>query len=220
MPIAFDAASNSGYQTAQLSYSWNHTCTGANRELLVGIAMLSVAGSSVASVTYGGVSLEKIDARASVTGAVRSEVWHLVAPLTGVNSIAITLSAALDSVGGTVSLTGVNQASPVDVFNDNSATNVGAADATVNVTTTDNNDWTVDIVATDDTAITVSAGQTSRLNVTGTLGSGAMSTKGPKTPAGLVTMSWTNVDALKTWSIVSTAITPAEDDVLLSQACM
>lgn len=206
--ILFDAASNSGYQTAQSTYSWSHTCTGSNRYLAVGIAMLSVGGASVTGITYNGVAMSLVDARASVTGAIRAELWGLVAPASGTNTIAVTLTAPLDSIGEAVSFTGVNQTFATEGAADASATNVGAADATVNVTTVADNDWTVDIVATSDTAITVGAGQTSRNNVSGALGSGGMSTEGPKTPAGSVTMSWTDVDALKTWSIVSVALRP------------
>lgn len=208
--ILFDAASNSSYQTAQSTYSWSHTCTGSSRYLTVGISMLSVGGSSVSGITYNSVAMTKIDAKASVSGAVRAELWGLVAPATGSNTIAVTLSASLDSIGTASSYTGVHQTTSYEGTADASATNVGAADATVNVTTVADNDWCVDVVATDDTAITVGAGQTSRNNVTGTLGSGAMSTEGPKTPAGSVTMSWTAVGALATWSIVSTALRPVE----------
>ena len=204
--IAFDAASNSGYQTAQATYTWNHTCTGSNRWLCVGISMLSVAGSSVTSITYDGVVMGRVRARTSVTGAVRSELWGLVNPNSGTHVISVTLSVALDSIGGAVSLVNVNQTQPTEADNDNSATNVGAADATVDVTTLTDNDWVIDVVATTDTAITVGAGQTSRNNVTGTLGSGAMSTEGPKTPVGAVTMNWTNVDALQTWTTVATGV--------------
>src|SRR5882672_4805105 len=90
--IEFDAASNSGYKTASASYSWNHTCAGNNRCLLVGISMLSVAGSSVSGITYNSVSLTKIRSQASVSGAVRAELWKLDAPAIGTHSIAVTLS--------------------------------------------------------------------------------------------------------------------------------
>lgn len=206
--IQFDAVSNSAYQTAQSTYSWAHTCTGVNRYLTVGVSMLSVGGASVNSITYNSVALSLIKAQASAVGAIRSELWGLVAPATGSNTIVVTLSASLDSASGAVSYTGVEQTTPYEAANSATATNVGAADATVNVTTVADNDWTFDNVATDDTAITVGAGQTSRNNVTGTLGSGAMSTEGPKTPAGTVAMSWTNVDALKTWSTVAAALRP------------
>lgn len=204
--IAFDAASNSGYQTAAATYTWNHTCTGSNRWLAVGISMLSVAGSSVSSITYNGVALSLIDARASVSGAVRAELWGLANPASGTNTISVTLSAALDSIGNATSLVNVNQSLPTEAANDASATNVGAADATVDVTTVTDQDWVIDCVASSDTSITVSAGQTQRGNVTGTLGSGAMSTEGPKTPAGAVTMSWTNVGAAQTWTTVAVGV--------------
>lgn len=212
--IQFDAASNSAYQTAQSTYSWSYTCTGTNRYLTVGISMLSVGGSSVSSITYNGVNLSLIKAQASVSGAVRAELWGLVAPASGSNTIVVTLSAALDSIGGAVSFTGVHQTSPTEGAASATATNVGAADATVDVVTVANKDVCVDVVATSDTAITVGAGQTSRNNVTGTLGSGAMSTEGPKTPAGTVTMSWTNVDAATTWSIASVALRPVAASAL------
>lgn len=212
--ISVDASSNSGYQTSQSTYTWNHTCTGADRYLRVGISMLSVLGSSVSSITYNGIAMSLLRAKASASGAVRAEMWELIAPATGTNTIAVTLSTALDSIGTAVSFNGVHQTSPSEASNDASATNVGAADATVNVTTVADNAWVSDVVASDDTAITVGAGQTQRANITGTLGSGAESTEGPKSPAGSVTMSWSNVGALATWTIVAAAIRPTAASTL------
>lgn len=213
--IAFDAASNSGYQAASSSYSWSHTCTGSNRYLTVGISMLSLA-QTVTGITYNSVSLSLLGVRASVSGAARVELWGLVAPATGSNTIAVTLSGAIASAGNASSYTGVHQTSPTEAFNSAQATNVGAADATVDVTTVADNAWAVDIVCTDDTAITVGAGQTQTGNVTGAGGSGAMSYEGPKTPAGVITMSWTDVAGLATWAIGSIALRPvAGVDLLL-----
>jgi hypothetical protein len=206
--IAFDAATNSTYQAASSSYSWSHTCTGSNRYLVVGIAMFSLA-QSVSSITYAGESLALLGLQASITGACRIELWGIDAPNTGSNTIAVTLSGAIASAGCAASYTGVNQSSPTEAYNSAQATNVGAADATVNITTVADNDWVVDIVATDDTAITVGAGNTSRNNVTGTAGSGAMAdNNAAKTPAGSVTMSWTNIGALATWAIGGIALRP------------
>ena len=129
-------------------------------------------------------------------------------PALGSNTVEVTLSAALDSIGAAVSFDGVRQSDSTEGANSATATNVGTADATVDVTTVADNDWCVDVVASSDTAISVGSGQTSRSNVTGALGSGAMSTEGPKSPAGAVTMSWADVGALATWSIVSVALRP------------
>lgn len=208
--IAYDTASNSGYQTAA-TYSWSHTCTGLNRFLRVSVSMLSVLGSSVSGITYAGVALSFIGAVASASGAIRIELWGLAAPRTGSNSIAVTLSTALDSVGGAASYANVDQTSSTEAFNSATATNVGAADATVTVTTVTPNAWVDDVVASDDTSITVGAGQTERWNISGTLGSGAGSNEGPKNPPGAVTMSWTTIGAAATWSIGAVAIRPAAD---------
>lgn len=205
--ISFDASSNSGYQAASSSYSWNHTCSNQDRYLKVGIAMLSLA-QTVSSITYNGVAMVFLGAQSSVTGAARVEMWGLVAPATGTNTIAVTLTGSIASAGVAASYNGVHQTSPVEGFNSAFATNVGAADATVNITTVAPDDWVVDVVATDDGAITVGAGQTERNNVTGVGGSGADSDEGPKVTPGAVTMSWTNVGAAATWAIAGVALRP------------
>jgi hypothetical protein len=211
MAIAIDASSNSGYQTAQSTYSWSHTCSGDHRILIVSVSMLSVAGSSVTGITYNSIALTKIRSDASVSGAVRTELWRLIAPATGANTVEVTLSAGLDSISAANSFTGVDQINPIDAQNGASATNVGAADATVSVTTVADGCVVVDSVGTDDTAITVGAGQTQRSNVTGTLGSGASSSEGPKSPAGAVTMSWTDVGAAATWTISVVSLAPVQN---------
>jgi hypothetical protein len=211
--ISFDAASNSGYQSPSSSYSWNHTCTGTNLFLAVDVEVLSVPGTTVSSITYNGVNLTLIGTKSSVSGAAHVECWGLVAPATGTHSIAVTLSASVASAGTASSYQSVNQTSPTEAFNGNQATNVGAADATVTITSASNNCWIHACVATDATAIT--ANQTTRNNVTGTLGSGANEdTAGPLTPAGAQVMSYTGIGALKTWVIAGYAIRPVSDAAL------
>lgn len=203
--IAFDAASNSGYQAAASTYSWSHTCTGSNRFLAVDVSLLS-AGSTVTGITYNGVALSFIGAQSTVTSFGRVECWGLVAPASGTNTIAVTLSGSIASAGTAVSYTGVNQSLPTEAFNSAQATNVGAADATVTVTTVADNDWVHAAIATSDAAIT--AGQTSRNNVTGAGGSAADEDTGPVTPAGGQAMTYTGVGALATWAIGGYGIRP------------
>ena len=205
--IAPDAASNSGYQAATSTASWSHTCTGSSRYLLVGVSMLSLA-QTVSGITYNGVALTFLGSQNSVTGAARTEMWGLIAPTVGTNTIVVTLTGAIAWAGNASSYTNVNQAVPTEAWNAAQATNVGAADATVTVTTVADRDFTVDVIATDDMSITVGTGQTQTGNVTGAGGSGAMSYKGPKTPAGATAMYWTNVGALATWTIGSIALRP------------
>lgn len=205
MSIAFDASSNSGYQSAQSTYSWSHTCTGNLRFLAVNVHILSVPGTTVSGITHDGVAMTLIGVKSTVSGAGRVECWGLVSPATGVKTIAVTLSASVASAGTAVSYTGVNQSTPTETFNSAQATNVGAADATVTVTTSTDNDWIHTAVVTDDTAIT--ANQTSRNNVTGALGSGANEDSNSVVhPAGVATGSYTAVAALATWAIGSYGI--------------
>lgn len=203
--ISFDAASNSGAQVAQTTYSWSHTCTGTNRFLAVDVSILS-AGATVTGITYNGVAMSQISGAAisTVTSFGRIECWGLANPASGSNTIAVTLSGSITSVGTAVSYTSVHQTSPTEGGNANQATNVGATDATVSVTSVADQDWIHAAIATDDTAIT--ANQTSRNNVSST-GSGADEDFGPQSP-GAKTMGWTGVGALATWAIAGYAIRP------------
>lgn len=205
--INFDAASGSGYQAAASTYNWSHTCTGSNLYLVVGVSMLSLA-QTVSGITYNSVAMTFLGAQNSVTGAARVELWGLANPSTGANTIAVTLTGAIASGANASSYTGVHQTVSTEAFSSAQATNVGAADATVNITTVADLDYCVDAVATDDTAITVGTGQIQTGNITGAGGSAAMSYEGAETPAGTFTMSWTNVAALATWSIATIGLRP------------
>lgn len=209
--IAFDSASNSGYQAAQSTYTWNHTCTGTNRFLSVDISLLS-AGATVSSITYNSVALSLIVARSTVTSFGRVESWGLANPTSGTNVISVTLSSSIASSGEAVSYTYVHQTSPTEGADSNQATNVGAADATVSITSVADKCWIHAAVATSDSAIT--AGQTTRNNVTGAGGSGADEDTGPITPAGATSMSYTDVGALATWTIAGYAIRPVGSSTL------
>ena len=202
--ITFDAASNSGCQIADASYSWSHTVSASlsNRVLLVAISIMSL--TSVASVTYAGQALTFEDSAQSAT--VRTEWWLLTNPPTGANTVAVTLSAGVDSAAGAVSFGNVSQANPID--GEAGASGSGNP-ATVDLTTETDGAWVLDVVATPDTAITVGAGQTQRWNLSCTLGTGASSTEGPQSPAGTVTMSWTDVAALNSWAISAIALRPS-----------
>lgn len=205
--VKYDAVSNSGYQAASSSYSWSHVCSGSDRFLAVDVSILSVPGTTVTGITYNGVAMTLIGAKSTVSGAGRVESWGLVAPAADSNTIAVTLSASVVSAGNAVSYSGVHQSTASEAFNSAQATNVGAADATVSVTTATDNDWVHGALATDDLSVT--AGQVSRNNVSGAGGSAAdEDTAIPTSPAGAVTTSYTGVGALATWAIGGYGIRP------------
>lgn len=196
--IAFNTASNSGYQAASASYSWSHTCTGNNRFLAVDVALLSV-GQTVTGITYNGVAMTLIGAQTTVSSVGRVESWGLANPASGTNTIEVTLSGSIASAGCAVSYSGVQQTSPYANFNSAQATNVGAADATVNVTTAETGSWVHGALATDDGNVT--AEQTARNEVNGAGGSGADQDSNGPVAAGSTETSWTDVAALATWAI-------------------
>lgn len=206
--VAFDAVSNSAAQVAQTTYTWSHTCTGANRFLAVDVSLLS-AGQTVTGITYNGVALSPITGASgsTVTSFGRVECWGLVNPASGANTIAVTLSGSVTSAATAVSYTGVNQSAPTEAGNFAQATNIGAADATVMVTTIADQCWGHAAIVVNDDAVT--AGQTSRNNVSSPLvGSGCDEDTGPLTAATGQAMTYTAVDAAKTWAIAGYAIRP------------
>lgn len=214
--IAFDAAANSGYQAAASTYTFDRTATGSDRFLAIDVSLLS-AGQTVTSIVddFGGTNVNAIfvGACSTVTSFGRVEMWRVIGPVAGTKTIQVNLSGSIASAATAASYTGVHQTSPVEGFNSAQATNVGAADATVDITTVADNCWVHGAVATDDGSIT--AVQTSRNNVSGVGGSGANEdNNGPKTPAGAVTMSWTGVAALATWAIGGYAIRPVAASTL------
>ena len=207
--ILFDAAGNSGYQAASANYTFSRTVTGANTFLAVDVEMFSVPGTTVTSVTDddggGNVAMTLIGVKSTVSGAGRVECWGLVNPAIGTKTIRVILSASIASAAGAVSYTGVHQTVPTEAFNSAQATNIGAADAEVTVTSIAEQCWIHAACAADDTAIT--AGQRSRNNVTGALGSGANEDFGPQA-AGAKLMNYTDVGAAVTWAIAGYAIRP------------
>lgn len=211
MSIAFDAASNSGTQTAQSTYTFARTITGASTFLGVDVSLLS-AGASVVSIIdnydVAPSNLRLIGLKATVTALGSVECWGLSGAVPGTKNVQVNLSGSITSAATAASYTGVHQTSPTEAFNSAQATNVGAADATVNVTTIADNCWVHGAVVANDDAI--AAVQTSRNNVSfAAVGSGANEdNNAAKTPAGAVTLSYTGVGALKTWAIGGYAIRP------------
>jgi len=209
MAIASDTTSNSGGQFDVSSFSYSHTCTGSDLLLYSGVSMEDVtdADRTVTGITYNSVSMTSIREDDNDTDNFSSSIWYLAGPATGSNTVAVTLNGenAL-SVSGSISLTGVDQSSPLDA--NNGATGNSNV-PTVDVTTVADNSWVIDTVAYGDNTFTIGSGQTSRWTVgVSTLGSTA-STEGPVTPAGATTMDLTfDFGASEAWAISAASFQP------------
>lgn len=218
--IAFDAAGNSGDQAATNTYSGGASWSGTSRLLAIDVSMLG-AGVTVSSMTYGGAACTFVGAISTVTSFGRVEQWRIAssdsgAPATGSNTLVVNLSGSLEFTVEWASYTGVHQSSPTESFNSAQATNAGSAtDASVAVTSIADNCWIHAAVVANDTSI--SAGNTTRNNVSGTLGSGANEdNNAPKTPAGSVTMSYSGMGLTTTWAIAGYAIRPLAATSIIS----
>lgn len=210
--ITFDAASNSGDIAAASSFSGSASWNGGNRMLAVDVSMFG-PGVTVTAMTYGGATCTLVGVQSTVTSFGRVEQWRICqgdsgAPAAGSNTLAVTLSGSLEFAVEWASYTGVHQTLPVEAFNSAQATNAGSAtDASVAITSVADNCWIHAAVTANDTSIT--AGQTSRNNVAGTLGSGANEDNNAQVhPAGATTMSYSGMGITATWAIAGYAIRP------------
>lgn len=200
--IALDAASNSDWISGVSSYSWSHTCTGANLLLVLGSSSGDYAASGA---TYNSVAMTSARADSVVYGGsnLYTSVWYLIAPATGSNTVAVTLggTTSLGAKGGVVSYTGAKQSGQPDAVN-GASDPVGSTTPTVDVTTVADNCWVFDVVF-NGSPITA-CGNTSRWQQYGT---GGADTNAPKTPAGAQTMSWTATSDV--WTVSAASFAPA-----------
>jgi len=202
--INFDTASNSAYQAALSTYNWSHTVNPwfASRYLIVNVSIL--ASGTVSSITYNSVNLTKI--RSDVNGVYTNELWGLVAPATGTKTITVTLSASLTSISSAASYFYVHQTSPIEANNGSNGT---GNPASTTVTTVADRDLVVAGLTTQTASgVTDATTQDNRTNNTGVLGSGYLSDRGIKTPAGSTAIQWNNITALQSWAISAVALRP------------
>lgn len=215
--MAVDAVSQSSEVSGVTSITWAHTCSGANRALVVCVKVRhSNAVQGVPTgVTYNGVAmtLEASVANASAiadfgSGPVVSQ-WSLIAPATGANNVVVTFSNAISvsATGVAISFTDADQTDCVDATN--SATGSVAA-TSVSVTPTAANAIVVDaLYHLDSGPLSVGAGQTSRSNrtVNGGGDTVGVSTEAVATPASTA-MTWTAaIDAY--WSATAVSVKAA-----------
>lgn len=129
-PVAFDNSANITAGSAA-SLTFLHTCAGVNRVLIVDVAVGTSAGgdTKTVGVTYNSVSMTSMGKRHTAdqtSGFV--ERFGLVAPATGLNTVAVTLnSAATSLIGASQSFTNADQ--DATLVNYTTVTNVSVAGA-------------------------------------------------------------------------------------------
>lgn len=184
--IAFDAASSGGGSGASTTLSWSHTCTGANRLLVVGI-LDSEAGQTVdnvTGVTYGGVAMTKTDASSLQTNVKTVSMWYLLSPAAGSNTITVTKSTSVNGMYGIASsYTGV-LALDAHATTGNSS---GGTTFNESLTTTADNCWVIWMVGHSVEDPTAGADTTRRQ--AGSFAHALFDSNGVVTPAGSKTLN-------------------------------
>ena len=111
--VAFVGASGSFAQTV--------TASNPDTVLTVEIAYNSPLASRVTGVTYGGVAMTRLQ-QANTTG-ISVDVWYLVNPPTGSNTVAITLTASFTVAASARVFYNVDQVTPVGLGTKNTGSN-------------------------------------------------------------------------------------------------
>lgn len=196
--VAFDAATDAQEVSGDGILSLSHTASGSNRAAFIGVASSDGSGGKNGSVTYGGVSATELwDSRVGSLYHTTAGYRYL-APATSATTVTSTLTAATDEhTLGVISMTGVDQTTPVGNTQKSGST---TGNATVTATGVNADDLVVDHLVTDATSITIGADQTLRNTETITGHHMRMSTQGGASGG---VMSWTtsSFEFLSGWEL-------------------
>ncbi|HLM02078.1 MAG TPA: carboxypeptidase-like regulatory domain-containing protein [Pyrinomonadaceae bacterium] len=217
-----NASSNGAFNAAGVTtLSWTHeTGAGSNRALFVGVSTstttlpVGVPTERVASVTYNGVALTRVGTAISPNSLNTSEIFRLVNPPTGANTVEVTLASVPVVgnpfvnyvVGGAITFLGVSQTAPNGAFFPASGS---SGSPSVIVTDSVAGDIVLDTLAVSPNAIFIApgAGQIERWDGQTFFGNafdiGAGSTEAATSP--LTTMSWI-MTAPDNWALGAVAV--------------
>src|SRR5213083_3560675 len=113
--ISVESTSSASAKAAS-SLTWSHTVgSSLNRILMVGVSNNNTT-RTVSGVTYGGTALTRVGFQNAPGTQNRIELWSLIAPSPGTANVVVTFSGSVDSVGGAIVFSGVDQATPLGTF--------------------------------------------------------------------------------------------------------
>ena len=184
--VVFDQASSNNVPGIT---NWTHvTTSAANRLLLVGVSFGYYTTSNspaVVTLSYGGANLTKV--RSATNGIVTSELWQLVNPPSGTNTIALTyVGAPTTVVAGAATFSGVDPVTPLSAVISGSGPKTAGSSVTISSAT---NEIVFDTITVDKWFVpNCAVGQTKLWSIGPDYEAGAGSIK-PGT--NFVNMSWT-----------------------------
>jgi hypothetical protein len=207
-PLNRSSSSNVGSDS--FSYTTGST---ANMVMLVSVSYNSTT-TTISSVKYNSVTMTNV--RTDTGGGSTLGLFRLVAPASGANTVLVTLSSSLS--GGRVitsqvfTASGVDQSNPIDA--NNSATTGNSTSWSLALTTVADNAWIFDSFTTGTNFnSTIGKGASQTLIGSTTSGTGTFSRasyRGPVSPAGSTTMSYTLTNSTNGTTLESScSLTPA-----------
>lgn len=211
MALLEDTVSNAEANNVS-SVSWSHTCTGSERALFVHGGGWDASGFDISAVTYNAVALTQVGQSALSSGNDRCEIWRLIAPATGANTIAVTFASAghFGVIGG-YSVTGCDQTTPEGTF----ASATGSSTTPSVTVSSASDEIVIDALAHDGTnhtttTMTADSGRTESFNteVAGPSGEIAAGSR-DVSPAGSEAMDWTLDGSASPWAMAGVSIKPA-----------
>lgn len=214
--VAVDSTSTSATTNLTNTISWTHTVgTGSNRLLKVCAYARDEASAGtpiVTSITANGLPLTKVRADLFSSAEpvwINTELWYLVNPGSGSQTITITWAGSPNryGVGASTSYTGILQTSPLDASAGATGTSVSVSTP---ITTVTDHDLVTDCAIGRADPLTIGAGQTTDTNFNTTVFVDAMGASSvlDKTPAGSETMDWTQ-SVSSSYAITAVAFKPA-----------
>lgn len=205
MALGLGNVTNPAQVTGVNTVSFSHDNNGDG--LVVSISSWASAGSTVLSCTYNAVATA---AEGSAVDAAfdRVTMRSLIAPTSGSNTLAVTMSGNSDIIVGAVSYTGSNQSDLCGTFNSATGTNTSP---TVNITSVSGDivqdvlTWFTDPLSTTATAGAGQTRQWARTVANVTHGAGSTETATTTT----TTMSWTTGTPVDGWIVGGIAVKEA-----------
>jgi len=141
-------------------YSFSHTCSGSNRYLFVAVyTYIDTGTGALPTATYDSVSMTQLATQVYGPYSERITIFGIIAPSTGSNSVAVSVSPSQDEVTCvSTSYTGVHQTTAIGAVD--SDTSDSSPVTVTPASTTD--DLVIDAVCTYDQTLTIGSGQTLR----------------------------------------------------------
>ena len=188
MAIAFDTSTSSGSSSTS-TLTRSHTCSGADRVLVVFVKVYNTS-NLLTSVTYYGVGLTQVTAIQDASNRW-SYSYILDNPATGANNVVVNLSSATFVSSSSHSYTGCATSGIPDA---SAASNIATVDVSISATTTVDNCWLVGAYAGART-YTAGGGTTQRQVNTNADYLVTFDSNSPKTPAGTYSLAGTQSSA-------------------------